>query len=133
MPQCIKIKTKKRQLCTGDFEHEITLYDRTISTDNDGDVDYELTFENGIFAWAAIDTLAKGLDVFDGANLVGVATHIFYIQHIDGLTSEKWIQFDSRNFDILSVENLDERKEFQALYCNERGNNSYKTNFKGNQ
>jgi len=131
MPECKKIRTKKRQLCSGDLMHEIKLYDRTISRDNDGNVDYDLTFDNELFAWCAIDTLSKGQDVFNGANLLGVATHIFYIRHIEGLTAEKWIQFDSRNFDILSVENLDERKEFQALYCNERGSKDNLTNFKG--
>ena len=68
MPECKKIRTKKRQLCTGDLQHEIKLNDRTISRDNDGNVDYVLTFENELFAWAAIDTLAKGLDIFNGAN-----------------------------------------------------------------
>ena len=46
MPECKKIRTKKRQLCTGDLMHEIKLYDRTISRDNDGNVDYNLTFYN---------------------------------------------------------------------------------------
>lgn len=131
MPECKKIRTKKRQVCTGDLMHETKLYDRTISRDNDGNVDYILTFENEVFAWSAIDTLSKGQDVFDGANLLGVATHIFYIRHIEGLTAEKWIQFDNRNFDILTVENLDERKDFMALYCNERGSKDNLTNFKG--
>jgi head-tail adaptor len=131
MPKCIKIKTKKRQVCTGDLQHEIKLYDRLLNTDNDGNVDYTLTFNNEVFSWAAIETLSKGQDIFNGANLIGVATHIFYIQHIEGLTAEKWVQFDNRNFDVLSVENLDELKEFMALYCNERGTKNDKTNFKG--
>jgi len=131
MPECKKIRTKKRQLCSGDLMHEIKLYDRTISRDNDGSVDYDLTFDNELFAWAAITTLPKGQDIFNGANLLGVATHRVDIRHIEGLTAEKWIQFDNRNFDILSVENLDERKEFQSLYCNERGSKDNLTNFKG--
>lgn len=131
MPECIKIKTKKRQVCTGDLMHEIKLYDRDLSRKNDGSVDYDLTFINEVFAWSAIDTLAKGLDIFNGANLIGVATHIFYIRHIEGLTAEKWVQFDNRNFDILSVESLDERKDFMALYCNERGSKNDLTNYKG--
>ena len=131
MPKCEKIQIKKRQACIGDLIHEITLYDRVITTDNNGDVDYALTFENSVFSWAAVSTLSKGQDIFNGANLLGVATHIFYIQHIDGLTAEKWIQFDNRNFDILSIENLDERKDYMALYCNERGSKDNATNFKG--
>lgn len=131
MPECKKIRTKKRQVCTGDLMHEIKLYDRSLNTNNTNDVDYDLTFNNELFAWAAVDTLSKGQDIFNGANLIGVATHIFYIRHIEGLTSEKWIQFDNRNFDILSVENLDERKEFMALYCNERGSKNDLTNYKG--
>jgi head-tail adaptor len=45
------------------------------------------------------------------------------------VTSETWIELDSRKFDIVTVTNLDERKEFQLLLCRERGSNTQPVNF----
>jgi head-tail adaptor len=48
-------------------------------------------------------------------------THVFGIRWFDGLTADYWVEYKSENYDILDVENIDERGEFALLYCNVRG------------
>ncbi len=131
MAQCQRISIKKREPCIGDLRNRIILYDRDLGANNTNDPDYDLTFTNAISVWAGVVTLADGQDVFSGVNIVAIAKHKFIIRYRSGITSEKWIQFNSKNYDILSIEDPEERHEFLILYCNERGDSSKATNRKG--
>ena len=117
MSICVKIKKKSRKVCTGDLRDRITLQDRSIAPE---EIDFTENFSNNIEVWAMIATV-RGLESFDGVNVETLVTHNIYIRFLPGVTEETWVLFDDRRFDIVDVENLDERKTFLLLRCKERG------------
>lgn len=117
MSRCIKKKRKSRQICIGDMRDQITLENRSIRPE---EVDFIEDFTTVITVFALIET-ARGLESFDGANIINLVTHKIWIRFIPGITEETWVLFDDRRFDIMDVESLDERKDFLLLRCKERG------------
>jgi len=83
-------------------------------------VDYSLTFDGAITTFANIETVS-GETIFDSSNIERDVTHKFYIRFRDSITQEKWINFKNELYDILTVENLDERNEFLLLRASKRG------------
>ncbi len=126
MPQCKAIRIKHRKLCVSDLDRRISLQDRTMGTPTTT-VDFRQTFANGKVVWAALKT-AKGREMFFTTNMDVAVSHIFYIRWYADLTSDKWIIWGSENYDILDTENIDERDEWYALYCNVRGASSSEVN-----
>jgi SPP1 family predicted phage head-tail adaptor len=91
-------------------------------------VDFDHTFTAvGSKKWAALKT-TKGRDMFFATNMDIGVTHIFYIRWYNGLTSEDWITFKGERYDIVEVENIDERDEWYAIYCNVRGDETQDQN-----
>ena len=123
MPKCIKIRTKKRQVCIGDLNNLIKLQIRDIVAPVFGSPDYDEQFTDAAEVWAGIDTVS-GKTFFDGVGTETSITHYFYIRYDATVTSETWVEFDNRRFDILTTNNLDERKEFMQLVCVDRGSSA---------
>lgn len=123
MPRCVKLKRKKRQVCIGDLNITITLQNRAITPPLSG-VDATETFtDSNPDIWAKLET-GRGQTIFDGTNTEVDITHIFTIRFISGITAETWISFESQRFDILDVEDLEERHEFMILRCTNKGTDS---------
>ena len=122
MAACKNIRRKKRRVCIGDLDELITLQDRDIASPIFGSVDFGEDFSADNVVWAMIETV-KGGTIFDGVEEADKLTHKFYIIFDASVTAETWIVFGSpsRRFDILDVENLDERNEFMLLSCADRG------------
>lgn len=123
MAKCQKIKRKKRQVCIGDMSEEIILQDRAIGEPLFGNVDFGEDFTTNATVWASIESVA-GETFFDGVNTETNITHRFYIRYDASVTAETWVEYDSRRFDILAVEDYDGRKMFMKLTCAERGANT---------
>lgn len=121
MPNCVKIKPKPYKVCTGDLNKRVTLYVRNITDPQGGSVDYGETFLTPVVVWAMVDTLTKGLQIFDGTNVIGEATHLFYIRYLPSITFELYLDYNSRRFRIIDVQNIGERDETIVLRCTERG------------
>lgn len=122
MPECISIKTKKRVVCIGDLEHVITIENRAIAAPVFSTVDFDETFTAPNPAVRAAINTVRGKTFFDGVSTETDITHDIYINFDAAVTAETWILLDDgRRLDILRVENLDERSEFQLLECNDRG------------
>ena len=128
MPKCISIRKKKQKVCLGDMKDQITLQDRDIKGITDIDVDFTEQFTEAAVVWSMIETV-QGTTTFDASNTEIVITHKIYVRFDPTITSETWIELESRKFDIVTVTNLDERKEFQLLLCRERGSNVQPVNF----
>ena len=126
--KCETVTIKKRKVCAGDMNQLITLKTRAMTGDFD-DTDFLELFTNNGDVWAAIQTSASGEVVFDSVGTETLVTHRIYINYIEGLTKEVWVEFNGNNYDILSVENLDERNEFMKLNCVIRGDISYEATF----
>ena len=122
MPRCQPIKKKRRNICIGDMEDEITLENRAIQAPEFDTVDFEEEFTAPNPAvWALIETV-RGKTFFDGVSTEEDVTHWIYINFDATVTAETWVKLtDGRRLDILRVENLDERSDFQLLHCNDRG------------
>lgn len=120
MPKCVQIRRKKREVCIGDMRDRVIIQTRAITVPGASSVDFTEIFSADQTVWAMIETKV-GTQVFDGTNIVGVATHDIYIRYIAGVTFEKWLRYKNITYDILDVQNLEERDEFFLLRCSLRG------------
>lgn len=149
MPICEKIRSKKRKICIADLDRLITIENREIQTPENGSVDYTLGFQpyeaqmvgngfnegynigfeggNGGVVWAMIESV-NGETVFDGHNIERIVTHRIYIPYLEGLTQEQWILAEGQRFDILDIEDLDFRHDYQLLRCTVRGTEDQSNN-----
>lgn len=118
MPKCIRLKRKHRIICIGDLNELITLQDRVLTP---GNIDATEEFTESGVVYSKIDTIA-GETVFDENNIGTDVTHHYTIRFIAGITAVKtWILFDNRRFDILTIQDLEERHEWLILRCADRG------------
>lgn len=115
-----RIKQKADKVCIGSLNSRIIIYDRDITASSTSSVSYTETLSGAVTVWAMVRTIT-GKDIFDGVNVIGTATHEFYIRYRDGITAAKWVEYNSKYYDILSVENLNEENGFLKLNCNIRG------------
>ncbi len=131
MPKCINIQKKDRKVCVGDMRDKVVIQVRTITPPSAGGSDFTEVFSSDKTVWAMIETRKDGKEIFDGTGLKGVATHYIYIRYIYNLetTFESWVKFKSKYYNIIDVQNLDERDEFLLLRCSERGTTSNQANF----
>jgi len=120
MAKCNKIYRTIDKICAGSLNKSIIVHTRTIANKSASSVDFTEVFSNPQTVWAMIETV-NGITIFDDVNQERVVTHNFYIRYIAGITSESWIEFDSRYFNILKVDALNEDKRFLKLMCEERG------------
>lgn len=127
MTECQRISIKHRKVCTGDLRFKIQLFDRDIDAVTSG-VDLDISFANPLTKWAALKTV-NGIEAFDSTNLSDNHTHIFYIRYMDGIDSQKFVLYKSKYYRINDSENIDERDEYIALFCTERGDSTRKVNF----
>ena len=118
MAQCTLVKFKHRRICIGDLNRVVSLMTRTLDAPQSS-VDFGHTFTD-LTTWAALATV-KGKDVFAGTNMSTLISHIFYVRYRSDVTAEWWIKYKSKNYDIVDTENLEERNEFLAIFCNVRG------------
>ncbi len=122
MPVCQPIRKKRRNICIGDMEDEITLENRAIQAPDFDTVDFDETFTApNPPVWALIETV-RGKTFFDGVSTEEDVSHWIYINFDSTVTAETWVKLtDGRRLDILRVENLDERSDFELLHCVDRG------------
>jgi len=120
MPKCEFIKRKHRKVCIGDLDTLITLQSRDIVAPEFGNVDFDEDFQDIAEVYAMIET-KPGETIFDGVDTEFNVTHEMTIRFDSSVTSETWVELDIRKFDIVSIENLEERNEWMTLFCELRG------------
>lgn len=125
MAKCVSIQRKHRKPCIGDLDKEIVLQNRNITPPPFGVPDFDEAFTPKATVWASINTLA-GKTIFDGVSQDSAVTHEFIIRYDDTVTSETWIEFEGRRFDIVpnGVQDWEERHEWLSLLAAERGVNT---------
>lgn len=119
MSECERIRIPHKKICVGDLRYRISLRNRQLGPPRTG-VDITHEFVEFRRPWAAIKTM-NGPNMFSGVNLDETPTHIFYIRHFPDLTAQSWVYHNDERYNILQVENINERNEWYALYCNQRG------------
>ena len=121
MAKCIKIRRKHRKVCIADLDTLGQVFDRNIVGPINSDVDFTENFSNSTDTWMLVNTV-KGETFFDEINEIeNTVTHHIYIAYEEGFTAEKWIDIETQRFDVLDVEDLDLRHEWQLLRCTNRG------------
>lgn len=100
----------------GQLRHRVTIQSLVSNPDTGHSVDE--TYQDIAQAWAKMETL-QGVELFDNKQNAFSPTHRFTIRHMDGVTSERWILYDSRRFRIRSVRNYLERGRFLILESEE--------------
>jgi len=115
-----KLIIKKTSLCVGDLNRKITLQNRDIQPPQFGSADFTEEFSNLKSIFAALET-PTGKVVFDGLNVERVVTHVFYIRYLSSVSTETWILFKGKRFEIIKMKNLEESDSWLALMSSERG------------
>lgn len=127
MPQLLYKPRKYVMPCLGDMIHRIAIYDRTIKAPIDDAGNYSLDFKKKITVWAKIDTVV-GVVIFDSVNMDRTISHKMLIRYLPFITQEYWVWHNSKYYDIVKIENLNEEKRFQVLHCNLRGTDTKAAN-----
>lgn len=128
MSEAVARRIRRRKICVGDLNIRISINRRSfvapITT-----VDFDQKFVEKKSVWAGLETV-QGRNTFFVTNVNGdqEVTHVFFCRWFEGLNSEYWIEYEDENYDILNVENYEERKEFAVCYCNVRGNKNKAVN-----
>lgn len=99
---------------------DITLQNRAIQAPGFGVASFDELFTNTTTVKAIIKTKLERVS-FDGVNTEDRTTHIFMLTFVAGVTSETWILFDGRRFDILAFEDCCEDNSLLKLKCVETG------------
>lgn len=86
-----------------------------------GNSNPEQSFTTKHAAVKSIVQTPKGKATFDDVGLGDVVTHKFCIAWVDGITSEDWIVFKSKRYDILNDMNCCEKDSVITMFCRLRG------------
>jgi len=115
-------RRKNRKINIGDLNKKIKLQRRVLySSFQSGGRGQGASFETFAEPWASIET-TKGITKFDGVELKKAYTHKITIRYRSNLDQTSWIEFGGNRYDIVDIEDLDERHEFLLLMCKLTGN-----------
>lgn len=128
MSVCRKIKAIKRQICIGDLKDRIEIFLRSQVSKNDGKIKSVMDFSSVATVWAKVTT-TRGSQLFDGVELADPFTHEIEIRFRADIDAEKWIDFKGNRYDIVDVQDYDERNEFLLLLCKKKGDQTKEANF----
>jgi SPP1 family predicted phage head-tail adaptor len=119
MPISKKVRVPHRKGVIGDMRHPIVIIDPRIQAPQlADDFDYKVNKDQQIVVWGSIDTKA-GQAVFDGAETTETYTDIITIRysHTRKITKEFNLRVYSEVYDIIDVEDYENRHEFLKLKC----------------
>lgn len=119
------MRVSKQATFAGALRHKIEIQDRQTVP---GVTDHTEKFTTVATTQAAIKTLTRGVEIWDGQNLSGVGSHRITVRHRQGVSVDQWVLFGDRRFRILTIQSVDERQRFQNLLCVERGSKDFAVN-----
>lgn len=128
MATCITKKRKATRVCIGSLNQQIELYSRAITAPNANTTHYTETFTTVKTVWAMIETLPN-VTIFDSSNVERTISHDFYIRFRANINAQNWIKYKGNYYDIVHVENYQERNQFLLLRSNVRGDATKPANF----
>lgn len=120
MPNRIRLRKKKQQVCIGDLRDEIIIQDRDVQPPISGS-DFTELFSNNQVRAAMVNTV-KGKTFFDGVSKEEVnITHEITFRFDPLVVTENWIILKTDRLRILELTNLDERDDWLMATCTDRG------------
>lgn len=103
----------------GKLRHRITLL-RQVNEVNDYGASTQ-TWKRVATVWADVRPLS-GREYFSAQQVQSEVTTQIWLRHIDGIKPTMKVKFGKREFEILSVLNIQERDVSLQLMCKETGN-----------
>ena len=104
----------RRIITIGDLNQRIKLQTRKLLTQFESGLEDIQAYVTIASPWACVET-RRGSDTFDNIELGDTYTHVFHIRYRDNLPATIWIEYKNQRYDIVDVENLDERNEFLKI------------------
>lgn len=134
MTVCSNISPKKRKICIGDLKTLIKIQVRTITPEEFDNPDYSEVFTEVIELFASVKT-SRGHSSFNdiGTTVTGAVrnfSHEVIVRYSESyeITSENWLEINNIKYNIVGVENLEERNEWLILYCLKKGDKTKPAN-----
>jgi SPP1 family predicted phage head-tail adaptor len=127
-----RVEPKRKKVPIGKMKHKIQIFNKDISSPFGNSIDFGQDLTPVASPYVMIRTITPK-EIFDGVNLVGTATHEFHTRYNANITSEMWIMYDNKFYDIISIQDDDGYKEFMILNVNERGSSSIVVNEIGDE
>lgn len=106
-----------RYVQAGKLRHEILL--KTLAQTPDGSGGHTESFATLATVFASIERVREDEDLNAGM-LQGVITHEITFRYAAGLTCSDQIHFGSREFEIIELDNFEERDFVTVARCKER-------------
>lgn len=128
MAICTVSQRKIRRPYIGSMNKRIEIKRRSITPVNVDSSDFLEQFNGVITIWASCETVSNVTE-FDGTNTERSVTHKWIIRYVDGVTSESWIKFQGKYYDVINIMDYEERHRFLVLTTAIRGDASLPTNF----
>lgn len=124
MPKCKSISKTKKMLCITSLKTSVVVYDRDIRAPK-ADGNHSERYSNPRPVKAQVETRGKGVDVFSDISQDYVTvSHLITMRFMQNITSQNWVQFGGKNYDVLKAENIDEESRYLRLYCSLSGSTS---------
>jgi len=126
MAKCVKLQRTKTQVCTGNLDKLIEIYQRDIEPPLNSfiaDPDYTETFTLLYTVWSMIQT-PKGKVIFDDVGTEKRITNVFYTRYLPDITSQNWIVYNGQRYDIERVKNLEENNLYLEIATIIRGDDT---------
>ena len=113
----------------GDLNEQIIIWDRSITPPLFNTSEQTQAYTNSLTIWAGVNTI-RGKEIFNGTQLVGVMTHIILVRFDPArdITEQNVVEFKGSYYDILGVQNLEERDEWLELSCGILGDKTQEDN-----
>lgn len=94
------------------------LYVQTVTTTSDGEGGHSQSWADDRAVWASIDPIqARQRSEYESISVE--ATHLIRIRGEQSVSEENRIRFGTRTFEILTVENIQERGVVKVITCKE--------------
>lgn len=123
MAICKKLQRTKTQVCTGNLNKLIEIYQRDITAPANSlsiNPDYTEEFTLLWNVWAMLQT-PKGKVIFDEVGTETRITDVFYTRFLPNITAQNWIEFEDQRYDIVRVTNLEENNLYIKMETIIRG------------
>jgi head-tail adaptor len=118
MATCDYRTNQIRKLCVGDLDRIITIVERSIRGSMNKNARHDIQYIDDVYCMIRS---TRGVTVLDGQNTQRNVTHSIGIRFVPGLSTKHSFIFDNYVYEIVNIENLDERSEFLVCDCIKTG------------
>lgn len=131
MPTRKIAKRPLRKSAIGDRRERIKIHVRAIAPPAFNDASFVETYDVGIETWAKVESVALvggGRREFDSVQIGESATHLFDIRYRPDITAENIIGYQDEYYQILKVDDPEERHISLVLHARLKGDDTLEVN-----